>query len=190
MVLRFAAAFWLCVLLIEDSLAFCLGKTLPVSKLGCVLFQDFVAFCLKDLLHFISRPLRFVSRLSCVLSQDLLHFVLKLTAFCLQSVAFCLQASCFLSTFEDLFLSFENRVNILKSIDEGPYQMGTVRETLAEGTKGAPQFGRERPRVYSDLSPGEKDRYNANIQAINILLQGLPKDIYTLINHYTDAKDI
>nr|GEZ57855.1 hypothetical protein [Tanacetum cinerariifolium] len=53
----------------------------------------------------------------------------------------------------------ENGVNILKSIDEGPYQMGTVRETLAERTEGAPQFG-------------------------------LPKDIYTLINHYTDAKDI
>nr|GFA58199.1 hypothetical protein [Tanacetum cinerariifolium] len=34
------------------------------------------------------------------------------------------------------------------------------------------------------------DRYNAGIRAINILLQGLPKDIYTLINHYTDAKDI
>nr|GEY22949.1 hypothetical protein [Tanacetum cinerariifolium] len=34
----------------------------------------------------------------------------------------------------------ENRVNILKSIDEGPYQMGTVRETLDESTEGAPQF--------------------------------------------------
>ncbi|GJR45629.1 hypothetical protein Tco_1313732 [Tanacetum coccineum] len=36
----------------------------------------------------------------------------------------------------------------------------------------------------------DKDRYNADIQATNILLQGLPKDIYSLINHYTDAKDI
>nr|GEV68044.1 retrovirus-related Pol polyprotein from transposon TNT 1-94 [Tanacetum cinerariifolium] len=53
----------------------------------------------------------------------------------------------------------ENGVNILKSIDEGPYQIGTVQETIAESTKGAPQFG-------------------------------LPKDIYTIINHYTDAKDI
>nr|GEY05975.1 hypothetical protein [Tanacetum cinerariifolium] len=35
-----------------------------------------------------------------------------------------------------------------------------------------------------------RDRYNADIRATNILLQGLPKDIYTLINHYTDAKDI
>ncbi|GJV52206.1 retrovirus-related pol polyprotein from transposon TNT 1-94 [Tanacetum coccineum] len=53
----------------------------------------------------------------------------------------------------------ENGVNILKSIDEGPFQMGTFWETLAEGTEGA-------------------------------LHLGLPKDIYTLINHYTDAKDI
>nr|GEV32609.1 hypothetical protein [Tanacetum cinerariifolium] len=45
-------------------------------------------------------------------------------------------------------------MNILKSIDERPFQMGTFRETLFEGN------------------------------------EGLPKDIYTLINHYTDAKDI
>nr|GEV14940.1 hypothetical protein [Tanacetum cinerariifolium] len=53
----------------------------------------------------------------------------------------------------------DNGVNILKSIDEGPYILGTFRETLAEITEGTPQFG-------------------------------LPKDIYTLINHYTDEKDI
>nr|GEX87620.1 integrase, catalytic region, zinc finger, CCHC-type, peptidase aspartic, catalytic [Tanacetum cinerariifolium] len=81
----------------------------------------------------------------------------------------------------------ENRVNILKSIDVGSFQMGTVREPLAEG---APHLGQEPPQVYSDLSPKEKDRYNADIRVINILLQGLPKDIYTLISHYTDAKDI
>nr|GEY04243.1 retrovirus-related Pol polyprotein from transposon TNT 1-94 [Tanacetum cinerariifolium] len=68
--------------------------------------------------------------------------------------------------------------------------MGTVRETLAESTEGTPQYGPERPRAYSDLTSDEKDQYNADIQATNILLQGLPKDIYTLINHYTDAKDI
>ncbi|GJZ69851.1 retrovirus-related pol polyprotein from transposon TNT 1-94 [Tanacetum coccineum] len=84
----------------------------------------------------------------------------------------------------------ENGVNILKSIDEGPFQMGTFRETLAEGTEGGPHLGPERPRVYSDLSPEDKERYNADIRATNILLQGLPKDIYSLINHYTDAKDI
>nr|GEU49508.1 hypothetical protein [Tanacetum cinerariifolium] len=147
----------------QDFVAFCLEDFLRfvsrpphfVSRLGCVLSQDFVAFCLEDFLRFVSRPPHFVSRLGCVLSQDLLHFVSRLTAFCLQIVAFCLQASCVLSTFEDLFMRFdrtdfalwqqrirlycrgkENGVNILKSIDEGPYQMGTVREPLAEGTKG------------------------------------------------------
>nr|GFA93987.1 integrase, catalytic region, zinc finger, CCHC-type, peptidase aspartic, catalytic [Tanacetum cinerariifolium] len=76
----------------------------------------------------------------------------------------------------------ENGVNIFKSIDEGPFQIGTVREPLAEGIEGASHLGPERPRVYSDLSPEEKDRYNADIRATYILLQVLPKDIYTLIN--------
>ncbi|GJX91044.1 retrovirus-related pol polyprotein from transposon TNT 1-94 [Tanacetum coccineum] len=84
----------------------------------------------------------------------------------------------------------ENRVNILKSIDEGPFQMGTFQETLTEGNEGALHLGPKRPRVYSDLSPEDKERYNADIRATNILLQRLPKDIYSLINHYTDAKNI
>nr|GEX72861.1 retrovirus-related Pol polyprotein from transposon TNT 1-94 [Tanacetum cinerariifolium] len=84
----------------------------------------------------------------------------------------------------------DNGVNILKSIDEGPFQMGTFWETLSEGNEGALHLGPERPRVYSDLLLEEKERYNADIRATNILLQRLPKYIYTLINHYTDAKDI
>nr|GEU94826.1 integrase, catalytic region, zinc finger, CCHC-type, peptidase aspartic, catalytic [Tanacetum cinerariifolium] len=56
----------------------------------------------------------------------------------------------------------ENWVSILKSIDKGSFQMRTIRETLAEGTKGAPHLGPERPRVYSDLSPEEKDRSMKN----------------------------
>ncbi|GJZ23902.1 retrovirus-related pol polyprotein from transposon TNT 1-94 [Tanacetum coccineum] len=51
----------------------------------------------------------------------------------------------------------ENGVNILKSIDEGPFQMGTFRETLAERNEGALHLGPERPRVYSDLSPEDKE---------------------------------
>ncbi|GJR50077.1 hypothetical protein Tco_1400598 [Tanacetum coccineum] len=51
-------------------------------------------------------------------------------------------------------------------------------------------LGPERDRVVAYLTPEEKERYKADIHAMNILLQGLPKDIYTLINHYTNAKDI
>nr|GEV96307.1 integrase, catalytic region, zinc finger, CCHC-type, peptidase aspartic, catalytic [Tanacetum cinerariifolium] len=85
------------------------------------------------------------------------------------------------------YLGKENRENILKSIDEGPFKMGKFRETLAEG---ALHLGLERDRVFADLIPKEKERFKADIRATNILLQGLPKDIYTLINHYTNAKDI
>ncbi|GJY26139.1 hypothetical protein Tco_0400865 [Tanacetum coccineum] len=87
-------------------------------------------------------------------------------------------------------LGKDNRVKILKSIDEGPFKMGKFRETLAEGAKGALHLGPERDRVFANLTPEEKERFTANIRATNILLQGLPKDIYTLINHYTDGKDI
>nr|GEU60107.1 hypothetical protein [Tanacetum cinerariifolium] len=54
----------------------------------------------------------------------------------------------------------ENGVNILKSIDEGPFQMRRFRETLVEGEEGAFHLGPERPRVYSDLLPKDKERYN------------------------------
>ncbi|GJY46242.1 hypothetical protein Tco_0435305 [Tanacetum coccineum] len=84
----------------------------------------------------------------------------------------------------------ENRVNILKSIDEGPFQMGTFRETLAEGTEGALHLGPERPRVYSDMSPEDKEMYNANIRATNILLQGLPKVLGILYNRLNSVSII
>ncbi|GKE72933.1 hypothetical protein Tco_1534974 [Tanacetum coccineum] len=79
-------------------------------------------------------------------------------------------------------LGKDNGENIMKSITEGPFQMGTFIQTPAEETEGALQLGPERARVFTDLSAEEKERYKADIHA--------PKDIYTLINHYTDAKDI
>ncbi|GJW22956.1 retrovirus-related pol polyprotein from transposon TNT 1-94 [Tanacetum coccineum] len=90
-------------------------------------------------------------------------------------------------------LGKDNGENIMKSITEGPFQMGTFIQTPAEDaeeTEGALQLGPERARVFTDLSAEEKERYKADIRATNILLQGIPKDIYILINHYTDAKDI
>ncbi|GKF44028.1 hypothetical protein Tco_0130580 [Tanacetum coccineum] len=87
-------------------------------------------------------------------------------------------------------LGKDNGENIMKSITEGPFKMGTFIQTPAEETEGALQLGPERARVFTDISAEEKERYKADIRATNILLQGIPKDIYTLINHYTDAKDI
>ncbi|GKD07756.1 hypothetical protein Tco_1187441 [Tanacetum coccineum] len=86
--------------------------------------------------------------------------------------------------------SSDTRPPMLDRTDFASWQQRICLETLAEGNEGALHLGPKRARVYTDLSPEEKDRYNADIRVTNILLQGLPKDIYTLINHYTDAKDI
>ncbi|GKA51078.1 hypothetical protein Tco_0744274 [Tanacetum coccineum] len=45
-------------------------------------------------------------------------------------------------------------------------------------------------QILADLSPQEKLRYDSDIKAVNMLLLGLPVDIYTLINHYHTAKEI
>nr|GEV76985.1 reverse transcriptase domain-containing protein [Tanacetum cinerariifolium] len=86
-----------------------------------------------------------------------------------------------------LYCLEDNGENILKSIGEGPFKMGKFKETLAEG---APHLGPERDRVFANLTPKEKERFKDDIRAMNILLQGFPKYIYTLINHFTDTKDI
>ncbi|GJR23363.1 hypothetical protein Tco_0971890 [Tanacetum coccineum] len=61
---------------------------------------------------------------------------------------------------------------------------------MDEGWMGGVLLGPERPRTYDDLSDNEKKQYDADVRSTNIVLQGLPKDIYKLINHNIDAKAI
>nr|GEW55282.1 retrovirus-related Pol polyprotein from transposon TNT 1-94 [Tanacetum cinerariifolium] len=84
----------------------------------------------------------------------------------------------------------ENGVNILQLIDNGPYQMGTTRDRIGTTNDGGVTLRIDRPRTYNDLDEHEKKRFDADIQGTNIVLQGLPKDIYKLINHNTEAKAI
>ncbi|GJU92771.1 retrovirus-related pol polyprotein from transposon TNT 1-94 [Tanacetum coccineum] len=51
-------------------------------------------------------------------------------------------------------------------------------------------LGPERPRTYDDLNDNDKKRFDVDVGATNIVLPGLPKDIYKLINHNTEAKAI
>ncbi|GJU31197.1 reverse transcriptase domain-containing protein [Tanacetum coccineum] len=55
-------------------------------------------------------------------------------------------------------LGKDNGENIMKSITKGPFQMGMVVETLADGTEGALHLGPERVRVFTDLIVEEKER--------------------------------
>nr|GEU91077.1 hypothetical protein [Tanacetum cinerariifolium] len=47
-----------------------------------------------------------------------------------------------------------------------------------------------RPRTYDDLNDNEKKRFDVDVRATNMVLQGLPKDIYKFINHNIKAKAI
>ncbi|GKD56469.1 hypothetical protein Tco_1289856 [Tanacetum coccineum] len=72
------------------------------------------------------------------------------------------------------------------SIDNGPYQFNS--EITVKDTYGITDI--RRPQRLEDLDGQDKLRYDNDIKAVNILLLGLPVDIYTLINHYQTAKEI
>ncbi|GKB14802.1 hypothetical protein Tco_0848725, partial [Tanacetum coccineum] len=66
-------------------------------------------------------------------------------------------------------LGKDNGENIMKSINEGPFQMRTFIQTLAEDaeeTEGALQLGPERARVFTDLSAEEKEDIWDNVKMI------------------------
>nr|GEU32512.1 integrase, catalytic region, zinc finger, CCHC-type, peptidase aspartic, catalytic [Tanacetum cinerariifolium] len=66
----------------------------------------------------------------------------------------------------------------------------TTRDTLGTTSKGGILLGPERPCTYDDLNDNEKKQFDADVCATNIVLQGLPKDIYNLINQNIKAKVI
>ncbi|GJS42469.1 gag-pol polyprotein [Tanacetum coccineum] len=69
---------------------------------------------------------------------------------------------------------------------------GTTPEgdTLGTTPEGGVLLGPERARTYDDLNDNEKKRFDADVRATNIVLQGLPKDIYKFINCNIEAKAI
>nr|GEV43303.1 hypothetical protein [Tanacetum cinerariifolium] len=67
---------------------------------------------------------------------------------------------------------------------------GSELDTLGTTPEGGVLLRPERPRTYDDLNDNEKKRFDADVCATNIMLQGLPKDIYKLINYNIEAKAI
>ncbi|GJY12384.1 hypothetical protein Tco_0381693 [Tanacetum coccineum] len=147
--------------------------------------EDLTAFCLKISLRFASRP-------HCVLLQDL-HCVLleDLTAFCLKtSLRFASRPHCVLLQVITAFCFKYNGFAKSSSIDQRPFELGTTRNTLGTTPEGGVLLRPKRPHTYEDLSDTEKKQYDADVYATNIVLQGLPKDIYKLITHNIEAKAI
>nr|GFD27909.1 hypothetical protein [Tanacetum cinerariifolium] len=55
---------------------------------------------------------------------------------------------------------------------------------LAEGTEGAPHLGPERPQVYSDLSPEEKDRFVTAVKLNRGLRDSNCDQLYAYLKQY------
>nr|GFC46066.1 hypothetical protein [Tanacetum cinerariifolium] len=73
----------------------------------------------------------------------------------------------------------EHRRMILESVEHGLLIWPTVEEN-----------GVTRTKKYVELSATEKIQADCDIRATNIILQGLPADIYSLVNHHRVAKDL
>ncbi|GJT02597.1 hypothetical protein Tco_0823766 [Tanacetum coccineum] len=73
----------------------------------------------------------------------------------------------------------EHGKDLIDSVLNGPFQYGTI--VVDDIT---------RPRTYEELTDKEKIREECDIRATNIVLQGLPPDVYNLVNHHTVAKEI
>ncbi|GJY45991.1 hypothetical protein Tco_0435054 [Tanacetum coccineum] len=91
---------------------------------------------------------------------------------------------------KDLYDSWKSRMElymqnrehgrmILESVENGPLIWPTVEDN-----------GVIRTKKYAELSTVEKIQANCNMKATNIILQGLPADIYSLVNHHKVAKDL
>ncbi|GJU57666.1 retrovirus-related pol polyprotein from transposon TNT 1-94 [Tanacetum coccineum] len=79
-------------------------------------------------------------------------------------------------------LYMQNRENgriILELVEHGPLIWPIIEENRVIRTM-----------KYAELSATEKIQADCDIKAINIILQGLPIDIYSLVNHHRVAKDL
>nr|GEV34877.1 hypothetical protein [Tanacetum cinerariifolium] len=68
---------------------------------------------------------------------------------------------------------------MLDSIDNGLLVYPTVEENR-----------QTRPKKYSELTEAQQLQDDCNVQATNIILYGLPSDVYAHVNHQEVAKDI
>ncbi|GJU02143.1 hypothetical protein Tco_1112481 [Tanacetum coccineum] len=79
----------------------------------------------------------------------------------------------------------ENGEMLIDSINNGPIQFKEMTVLATETTTE-----HKRLQELKDHTPEEKIRKSYDIKATNIILLGLPVDIYTIVNHHKTTKDI
>ncbi|GJX75750.1 hypothetical protein Tco_0322561 [Tanacetum coccineum] len=81
----------------------------------------------------------------------------------------------------------ENRSSMLeKGMHDSNFQIKA--EITIPTTESSPEI--KCPQTLEDLIPEEKLRKSYDIKATNIIILGLPIDIYTLVNHHKTTKAI
>ncbi|GJR52637.1 integrase, catalytic region, zinc finger, CCHC-type containing protein [Tanacetum coccineum] len=74
----------------------------------------------------------------------------------------------------------ENRRMILDSVQNGPLVWPAIVE----------ENGTTRKKNYEELSVSEKLQADCDLKDTNIVLQGVPTDVYAIVNHHKVAKEI
>ncbi|GJZ65093.1 hypothetical protein Tco_0621789 [Tanacetum coccineum] len=68
---------------------------------------------------------------------------------------------------------------ILESIENGPLIWLTIEENY-----------KIRPRKYSELPPADAIQVDCDVKTTNIILQGLPPEVYALVSNHRIANDL
>ncbi|GKD54482.1 hypothetical protein Tco_1287869 [Tanacetum coccineum] len=71
-------------------------------------------------------------------------------------------------------------------------QKNTLTEymILSGADNRPPMLDKDLTKKYAELSAAKKIQADCDMKATNIILQGLPTDIFSLVNHHRVAKDL
>nr|GEX87466.1 hypothetical protein [Tanacetum cinerariifolium] len=83
------------------------------------------------------------------------------------------------SIMELYMLNKQHERMIIESVENGPFLWPTVEEN-----------GVTRPNKYSELSATEAIQADCDVKATNIILQGLPSEVYALVSTHKVAKEL
>nr|GEY86080.1 hypothetical protein [Tanacetum cinerariifolium] len=85
----------------------------------------------------------------------------------------------------------ESRIRLLiKRTKKGRMILDSVDEGLLVYPTVVGEDGHTRPKKYYELTEAQQLQDDYDVQATNIILHGLPPDVYALFNHQEAAKDI
>ncbi|GJT30159.1 retrovirus-related pol polyprotein from transposon TNT 1-94 [Tanacetum coccineum] len=74
--------------------------------------------------------------------------------------------------------------------DRDPRFASNFWKSLQKALPTIEENGVTRKKKYEELSTTEKIQADCDLKATNVILQGLPSDVYSLVNHYRVAKDL